>query len=93
MCLDLGSRGKHTLRVSAKLRALTEFRWAKKGECDEDTKLKWNIRHYESYCAEFNHQMVTIRAPEGLRRWMVDVVKAEGGACRYRDDIIVIREV
>lgn len=37
--------------------------------------------------------MVTIRAPEGLRPWLVDVVGAKGGGCRDRDEVIVMREV
>lgn len=96
MCLDLGSRGKHTIRVSSRLRSLTEFRHAKKGRCDDDDDKKfksYSLRYMESYCREMNHKLVTIKAPRGMRMWMMNVVKAERGACRGKDEVIVMREV
>ena len=94
MCLDLKNRGHHTLRVSEKLRAMTEFRHATKGRCekDDESKFSWSHRHFTSYCREFNNKMVTIRAPRGMGVWMRDVVKADRGACKDRDALIIIRE-
>lgn len=93
MCVDLGRLGKHTLHASAKLRALTKLRYASKGRClRDDGRFKNDLGRSKSYCAEFNHRRVTIRAPEGLRGWMFDSVKVDLGACRQAEEIIIISE-
>ena len=92
MCLDLKNRGQHTLYVSEKVRAITQFRNVDKGRCKDESRFSWGHRQYASYCKEMNNKMVTIRAPRGMGTWMRDVMKADRGACKYRDALIVIKE-
>lgn len=96
ICLDLGKqRGMHNMVISSSeyLRKLAKYNHAWPGKCPGPTKLlKKTLTHSEEFCKVFNKEYVTIRAPEGIRKWMINEVGATKGACSPEDSFVKIFE-
>ncbi|KAL3804192.1 hypothetical protein HJC23_013711 [Cyclotella cryptica] len=97
ICFDLGKqRGMHNVGITkAKyFRKLTRYNNASAGKCTVPTKsFKKSLLHKHDFCKDFNEDHVTIRAPEGLRKWMIKEAGATDGACSTEDNFVEIFEV
>jgi hypothetical protein len=97
ICLDLGKqRGMHNMVISSKkyLRKLAKYDHAWRGKCPGPTKLlKKTLTHMDEFCKVFNKDHVTISAPKGLRKWMINEVGASKGACSPEDSFMKIFEM
>lgn len=94
MCLDLGQRrGLHNMKVVSKKKYYNRFIdsvWADGGNCEvKTTKLKNRLSHPHDFCKNWNKDHVTIRAPEGLRKWLIKEVGATKGNCGDKEDNFV----
>ena len=86
MCVNLGGKkGRHNIKVDNKKywKKLSNESNVYKGKCKEPTKkLKNNLKqHSHDYCKTWNGKRVNIRAPEGLRKWVLDISGVAKGPC------------
>ena len=91
LCVDLGKRkGLHDIKVTKskyfkKLAKQSDH--AEKGRCTEPTKkLPNRLIHKHEFCKNWNRDHVTILAPEGLRKWLINEVGATKGNCGADED-------
>lgn len=96
MCIDLGQRkGLHNMKVSKKkyMKKLADLANAKEGWCQGSTKkLKARLTHEHKFCALINGKDITIKAPEGMRKWLLKTVGAVNDECVFPDDEVRIWE-
>ena len=97
MCLDLGRKGSHNMKVSGKKKYMKKLVKqnvdAQDGPCTEQTKkLKVSLEHGHYFCKDWNKDHVTIFAPEGMRKWLLKEVGAKKGPCPNQDNYIEIEE-
>ena len=96
MCIDLGKRkGLHNMKVSKKkfMKKLADFSNAEEGWCQGPTKkLKASLTHEHKFCALINGKDITIKAPEGMRKWLLKTVGADKDECVFPDGEVRIWE-